>query len=88
MVAHSQFCWSGDHTVEAAEQSIDAVRRSSGDHGSDGGDHGDDDAKKFVFLLSDANLRRYAIDPAYIGKVLTRDEDVKVRLSSAPVTLP
>jgi len=69
MVAHSQFCWSGDHTVEAAAAAVAAVQdRSRSEDGDDGGDG--NSGKNFVFLLSDANLGRYRIDPRDLSDAL------------------
>jgi len=78
MVAHSQFCWSGDHTVEAAAAAVAAVKERCAGDGGGGGDDDDDngggggggDGKNFVFLLSDANLRRYRINPKDLGDAL------------------
>mmetsp|Transcript_23930 Transcript_23930/g.42613 ORF Transcript_23930/g.42613 Transcript_23930/m.42613 type:complete len:152 (+) Transcript_23930:48-503(+) len=103
MVAHSQFCFSGDHTLEAAESAIQNVYETfndpdersasfsatgnaaedsdatdgaqSGRRGASAG--GGDPGQHFVFLLSDANLRRYGIDPEYLGQILTSDPAVK-----------
>jgi hypothetical protein len=99
MAAHSQFCWSGDHTLEAAEAAVRTVREennnnnnnnsnNSGGEGSSLDDNGDGDlegadaaAKRhFVFLLSDANLKRYRLDPAELGEALSRDPLVEGQL--------
>jgi hypothetical protein len=63
MVAHTQFCMSGDSTLEAAEHAIDEVSQTDSD-------------EAFVFLVSDANLRRYGISPHELGAVLTSNDDV------------
>lgn len=48
MYAHTQYCMSGDTTLEALKRALPEVqKRDSDDH--------------FVFLVSDANLRRYGI---------------------------
>jgi len=48
MYAHTQYCMSGDTTLEALQRAtLDIVKRDADDH--------------FVFLVSDANLRRYGI---------------------------
>lgn len=61
MVARSQFCMSGDHTVEALELAVDeACDEMKGDDNS------------IVVLISDANLRRYAIPPAELANQMTR----------------
>ena len=75
MVAHSQFCWSGDHTVEAAEESVTSVR--AGESGGAGDYDEGVQPRHFVFLLSDANLRRYGIDARDLGRSLTRDPEVQ-----------
>ena len=63
IVAHSQFCMSGDTTLEAAESAIESISHMESDD-------------NIVFLLSDANLRRYGIQPSELGSVLLKDEGV------------
>ncbi|XP_005100871.1 von Willebrand factor A domain-containing protein 8 [Aplysia californica] len=63
MLAHSQFCISGDHTLEAAKHHIKAVGKEEAD-------------EHFVILLSDANFDRYGIRPTRFGEILTSNEDV------------
>ncbi|KAJ3344252.1 hypothetical protein HDU93_000042 [Gonapodya sp. JEL0774] len=63
MVAHSQFCFSGDNTLEAAQKAISDIAKEDAD------DH-------IVVLLSDANLRRYGIRPEDMSKILTSNEKV------------
>jgi hypothetical protein len=63
MWAHSQYCYSGDCTLEATELAISNVLAEEADD-------------RFVFLLSDANLRRYGIQPEELGQVLTMDKRV------------
>lgn len=46
MIAHSQFCMSGDYTIEAVHQAINAVSTKEAD-------------ERFVVVLSDANLDRW-----------------------------
>eukprot|EP00039_Didymoeca_costata_P004596 m.74562 g.74562 ORF g.74562 m.74562 type:complete len:1871 (+) comp12470_c0_seq4:171-5783(+) len=59
MLSHSQFCMSGDHTLEAAEKAIEDMsqRRNESD-------------ETFVIILSDANLDRYGRHPRELGQVL------------------
>jgi hypothetical protein len=64
MMAHSQYCWSGDNTLRAANRAVDEVTK---------GDKADD---YFVIIISDANLRRYAIDPMDLAKILDRNPEV------------
>ena len=61
MVAHTQFCMSGDSTLEATEHAIQEVSQSDCD-------------ESFVFVVSDANLRRYGISPHELGDVLTSNQ--------------
>lgn len=50
MAAHTQYCQSGDTTVEAAAAAVDEVLAHDAD-------------ERFVILVSDANLERYGILP-------------------------
>ena len=63
MHAHSQFCLSGDNTLEAAKHAIESVAK-------------DDADEHFVILLSDANFDRYGIRPSNFGEILTSDDEV------------
>ena len=65
MVAHSQFCMSGDMTLESTEQAITDLSRIQHSTG------------RWVFTVSDANLRRYGIAPATLGAVLNSDPSVQ-----------
>lgn len=63
MQAHSQFCLSGDHTLEAAMNAVKQVASEEAD-------------ERFVILLSDANLERYGIRPSELAKALTAETSV------------
>lgn len=63
ILAHAQFCISGDHTFEAAKHHIQAVGEEEAD-------------EHFVILLSDANFDRYGLRPTRLGEILTSNEDV------------
>lgn len=63
MHAHSQFCMSGDYTLEATDASIRELAREEAD-------------EHFVVVLSDANLERYGIRPERFARVLTSDPQV------------
>lgn len=67
MVAHAQFCDSGDTTISATHRAVEdvVVRRSRGDEATRG----------LVVALSDANFRRYGLDPLDWAVALSRDED-------------
>eukprot|EP01116_Phalansterium_solitarium_P021620 TRINITY_DN6799_c0_g1_i1.p1 TRINITY_DN6799_c0_g1~~TRINITY_DN6799_c0_g1_i1.p1 ORF type:complete len:352 (+),score=63.07 TRINITY_DN6799_c0_g1_i1:188-1243(+) len=60
MKAHSEYCVSGDSTVDAVSTAVDNVVEAEAD-------------EYFVFAVSDANLRRYGIRPQQIQSVLTQD---------------
>nr|XP_045609178.1 von Willebrand factor A domain-containing protein 8-like isoform X1 [Procambarus clarkii]XP_045609179.1 von Willebrand factor A domain-containing protein 8-like isoform X1 [Procambarus clarkii] len=63
MQAHSQFCLSGDHTLEAAAEAVKHIATEESD-------------ESFVILLSDANLDRYGIRPSQLSKALTAESTV------------
>ncbi|KAJ8571693.1 hypothetical protein ON010_g5139 [Phytophthora cinnamomi] len=64
MVTHTQYCRSGDHTVEAVERGVQRVAALEGDD-------------RFVFVVSDANLERYGIEPRYLGQKLVSEPGVQ-----------
>ena len=70
MVTHSQFCMSGDNTIQATARAMrgaaeDAATDAAkaGDEGGDDDDDGTAAARNFIFVLSDANFRRCGLDP-------------------------
>ncbi|XP_076068942.1 von Willebrand factor A domain-containing protein c12.2 isoform X2 [Oratosquilla oratoria] len=63
MQAHSQFCLSGDNTIEAARHAVTAMTKEDAD-------------ETFVILLSDANLERYGIKPRELTNVLSAQPSV------------
>ncbi|EQC29691.1 hypothetical protein SDRG_12691 [Saprolegnia diclina VS20] len=63
MLAHSQYCSSGDHTVHAIHDAVRSVTNADGD-------------EYFVFVVSDANLDRYGIHPKVLGRELAADSRV------------
>ncbi|KAK6745050.1 hypothetical protein RB195_011638 [Necator americanus] len=65
MLAHTQFCASGDFTVEGLD---DAMKTLSKEKDCD---------ERFVVLISDANLDRYGISPKDLLKVMNRHENVR-----------
>lgn len=65
MHAHSQFCWTGDNTVEATRAAISSVAQGPAD-------------QRFVIVLSDANFSRYRIDPKQYGELMISDPNVSV----------
>lgn len=63
MHAHSQFCMSGDHTLEGTKHAIKEIVKEEAD-------------EYFVIVLSDANLSRYGIHPAKFAQILTSEPQV------------
>uniref|UniRef100_A0A7E4ZTR3 von Willebrand factor A domain-containing protein 8 n=1 Tax=Panagrellus redivivus TaxID=6233 RepID=A0A7E4ZTR3_PANRE len=64
MYLQSQFCMSGDFTVEALEHAIASVAKES------------DVDERFVVILSDANLDRYGISPRHLARVIESEPTV------------
>jgi hypothetical protein len=65
MLAHSQYCWTGDNTLEATRVAIEEVAKEKADD-------------YLVVVLSDANLSRYGIDPRILGDIMEKDPKVNV----------
>ncbi|PSN51375.1 von Willebrand factor A domain-containing protein 8, partial [Blattella germanica] len=63
MHAHSQFCMSGDHTLEATQSAIASLSKEDCD-------------EAIVVILSDANLERYGIPPERFSAALNSDSRV------------
>uniref|UniRef100_A0A1I8FUD4 von Willebrand factor A domain-containing protein 8 n=1 Tax=Macrostomum lignano TaxID=282301 RepID=A0A1I8FUD4_9PLAT len=63
MLAHSQFCMSGDHTVEAIDCGVRQLATAEAD-------------ERFLVVFSDANLDRYGIHPKQLSRALTQDARV------------
>ncbi|CAF0766137.1 unnamed protein product [Brachionus calyciflorus] len=61
MLAHSQFCSSGDHTFEATSQGIkDLAKEDADDY--------------FVIVLSDANFDRYGLSPKSYARIMSETD--------------
>ncbi|XP_051999049.1 von Willebrand factor A domain-containing protein 8 [Xyrauchen texanus] len=63
MHAHSQFCMSGDYTLEGTEHAVKELALEEAD-------------EHFVIVLSDANLERYGISPDRFARALTSNPQV------------
>ncbi|XP_051781637.1 von Willebrand factor A domain-containing protein 8 [Erpetoichthys calabaricus] len=63
MHAHSQFCMSGDYTLEGTEHAVKEIVKEEAD-------------EYFVIVLSDANLERYGISPSRFAQALTTNSQV------------
>src|SRR5690606_6732781 len=64
MHAHSQYCMSGDNTLQGVREGVRALAAMP-----DADEH-------FLVVLSDANLRRYGIRPSELAAALTSDPRV------------
>eukprot|EP00854_Cymbomonas_tetramitiformis_P001590 gene1590-2225_t len=64
MAAHAQFCWSGDHTLEASRLAIRDCLSAPAD-------------EYFTFIISDADLQRYNIRPEDLGDIMLAEEKMK-----------
>ena len=79
MLAHSQYCMSGDNTLEALEKAIDEVSAKA--VGTDDGyviSDTNSGESGTVICLSDANLARYGIDPRELGSIIERGRQKNV----------
>lgn len=65
MIAESQFCWTGDHTIEATRTAMKRVSEAKAEN-------------RYVVVLSDANFSRYGIKPSDFSKLMFSDQTVKV----------
>ena len=66
MHLHSQFCSSGDNTLEATDEAIKTLTKQV-----------DEYDESYVIMLSDANLERYGIQPKELTRILNSENDVK-----------
>uniref|UniRef100_A0A915KL88 VWFA domain-containing protein n=1 Tax=Romanomermis culicivorax TaxID=13658 RepID=A0A915KL88_ROMCU len=62
MLAHSQYCMSGDFTLESIGLATKICTREASNFD-----------ETFIILLSDANFRRYGISPDMLAKMLSPD---------------
>jgi hypothetical protein len=72
MIAHSQFCMSGDHTLEAIDAAVTRVIDATKDESVG--------SQRYVIVVSDANFRRYGISSKRLTQAMTRDPRVQVHL--------
>eukprot|EP00730_Choanoeca_flexa_P006748 TRINITY_DN12217_c0_g1_i5.p2 TRINITY_DN12217_c0_g1~~TRINITY_DN12217_c0_g1_i5.p2 ORF type:complete len:180 (+),score=37.58 TRINITY_DN12217_c0_g1_i5:3306-3845(+) len=64
MLAHSQYCWAGDHTLPATSKAITELAAEEAD-------------ERVVILLTDANLERYGIPTFQLNDILQMDPSVR-----------
>ena len=67
MTAHTQYCASGDNTLEGTEQAIRDIVKQPGDD-------------YFVLVLSDANMERYGIQASKLSTILQSDPRVNAHI--------
>ena len=85
MAAHAQYCSPGDHTLDGTAAAIKDVVRDKADEyfarprrpSRPGIGGRRDRAAPQVFLISDADLKRYGIDAANWNSVIMRDPKVQ-----------
>eukprot|EP00929_Paragymnodinium_shiwhaense_P058805 TRINITY_DN29464_c0_g1_i1.p2 TRINITY_DN29464_c0_g1~~TRINITY_DN29464_c0_g1_i1.p2 ORF type:complete len:704 (+),score=153.80 TRINITY_DN29464_c0_g1_i1:2401-4512(+) len=78
MVAHTQFCWSGDNTIEATHAAVHHVLNGLDLSRDDEDDENDGTrGRAFMVVLSDANFARYGLDPLRWSDALTQDPRVE-----------
>jgi len=74
MLAHSQYCMSGDYTLEAMRKAIDDISNrmyeEDSRHSSVNLTESSSNNYGTVICLSDANLERYGIDPEQLGNII------------------
>ncbi|CAH1987082.1 unnamed protein product [Acanthoscelides obtectus] len=58
MHAHSQYCWTGDHTLESTEWAVSTLAEEDCD-------------EAICVVLSDANLQRYGIPPQELAQAMS-----------------
>lgn len=66
MHAHSQYCWNGDHTLEATTHAIQTLAAIPDDECDEA----------IVIVLSDANLSRYGISAKTFANALNSNPKV------------
>jgi len=72
MVAHSQYCMSGDNTLKATEQAINRAMDEEAGVGNGAG--AEVTTENYIVVVSDANFARYGISPHRLGSVMTRHQ--------------
>jgi len=65
MIAHTQYCMSGDNTVEAMRLAVAKITTVDADSYS-------------IFVISDANLEQYGIRPTTLARIIKSDERVEM----------
>ena len=63
MIAHSQFCWSGDNTLPAPEIAIDRVASLAEE---------DENVERLVIVITDANFNRYRISSDEVSRTMRK----------------
>lgn len=68
MHAHSQFCLSGDSTLESISLKMNEMSKITNVD------------EKILYVFSDANLSRYGITPNDLNSIISKDQNIKVIL--------
>ena len=70
MVAHAQYCMSGDNTLKATESAIERSLMDIQTHASH------DSIEYYTIIISDANFQRYSISPNTLASIMTKYSNI------------
>ena len=71
MIAHSQFCWSGDNTLPATEIAIDRVSALAEE---------EENVERLVIVITDANFGRYRISSEEVSRTMRKSHYVNTHM--------
>jgi hypothetical protein len=77
MIAHTQYCSSGDNTLGAIKRAVRDVSQYARNHATvdDTSAHLDSTVDAVVIAISDANLERYGISPRELSRAMRTGEE-------------
>jgi hypothetical protein len=76
MIAHTQYCSSGDNTLGAIKRAVRDVSQYARNHELDDSSvHSDSTVDAVVIAISDANLERYGISPRELSRAMRTGDD-------------
>jgi hypothetical protein len=71
MVAHSQYCFSGDNTLPATEKAIQRIAQIEA---------ADENVERLVIVVSDANFDRYGIEAWEVSEAMRTSDRVQTHM--------
>ena len=71
MIAHSQFCWSGDNTLPATEIAIDRASTLAEE---------EENVERLVIVITDANFGRYRISSEEVSRAMRKSPHVNTHM--------